>query len=98
MNEGDLVEKIAWEFNLSEAETHRIIEFALEEMSKDLMVGERVYFRDFGALHKEQRQQRRVKHPETGEWLTIPEHYTVDFRPSEALEERVNEVGEENGN
>ena len=94
MNQGEMVERIAWEFNLTKAESERILKFILEEMKKDLMVGERVYFRGFGAFHKEKRSEREVRHPETGKLIKIPEHFTVDFNPSKSLEELVNQTDE----
>jgi len=90
MNQGEMVERLAWEFNLPKAEARRIFKFFLEEISKDLMVGERVYFRGFGSFEKAKREARDVRHPQTGEMMTIPEHYTVKFNPSEELEEMVN--------
>ena len=91
MNQGEMVERLAWEFNLPKAEARRILKFFLEEMKKDLMVGERVYFRGFGSFEKVKREEREVRHPQTGEMMTIPEHYTVKFNPSEELEEMVGE-------
>jgi len=48
-----------------------------------------VCFRRFSFFEKVKREERKVRHPQSGEMMTIPEPYTAKFNPSEELEEMV---------
>ena len=85
MNQGKLTLAISKRFFLTQTEAGEIIKFILAEITKDLKKGERISFRGFGSFIKEKRSARKVRHPETGKIITIPERITVDFNPSDYL-------------
>lgn len=85
MNQNDLTRAIAKRFFLTQVESGEIINFILSRITEDLKKGERVYLRGFGSFLKEKRSSKKVRHPETGEIITIPERTAVDFNPSKAL-------------
>ena len=85
MNQKDLTLAIAKRFFLTQVESREIIEFILAQITEDLKKDERVYFRGFGSFTKEKRSSKKVRHPETGKIITIPERTTVDFDPSQKL-------------
>ena len=85
MNQGELTLAVSKRFFLTQAEAGEIIKFILAEITEDLKKGERISFRGFGSFNKEKRSSRKVRHPETGKIITIPERITVDFNPSESL-------------
>ena len=85
MNQKELINAIANRFFLTQVESREIIKFILSRITEDLKKGERVYFRGFGSFTKEKRASKKVRHPETGKIITIPERITVDFDPSKEL-------------
>ena len=85
MNQGDLTLTVSKRFFLTQTEAGEIIKFILAEITGDLKKGERISLRGFGSFIKEKRSSRKVRHPETGKIITIPERITVDFNPSESL-------------
>ena len=85
MNQGELTFAISKRFFLTQIEAGEIIKFILAEITRDLKKGERISLRGFGSFNKEKRSSRKVRHPETGKIITIPERITVDFNPSESL-------------
>ena len=89
MNQGGLTLAIAKRFFLTQVESGEIIKFILARITEDLKKGERVYFRGFGSFDKEKRKSKKVRHPETGEIITIPKRTTVDFNPSESLIQKI---------
>jgi len=89
MNEGQLICAISKKFFLTKTETKEIIEFALEKVTGDLKQGKRFYLRGFGSFTKENRSSKKVRHPKTGQIITIPERITVDFNPSNELLEKI---------
>ncbi|MCK5592118.1 MAG: HU family DNA-binding protein [Candidatus Pacebacteria bacterium] len=89
MNKKQLTNAISKRFFLTQVESGEIIKFILSSVTKDLKKGERVYFRDFGSFVKEKRKSKKVRHPKTGQIITIPEKTTVDFNPSESLIQKI---------
>ena len=89
MNQGELTLAISKRFFLTQTEAGEIIKFILAEMTEDLKKGERISLRGFGSFNKEKRSSRKVRHPETGKIITIPERVIVDFKPSEELIENL---------
>jgi len=85
MNQEELTQAVAKKFFLTKAESRKIIKLILTEITKDLKKGERVYFRGFGSFIKEKRARKKVRHPKTGNLITIPERTTVAFNPSKNL-------------
>ena len=89
MNQGELALAISKRFFLTQVESGEIIKFILSRITEDLKKGERIYFRGFGSFDKEKRESKKVRHPETGKIITIPERITVDFNPSESLIQKI---------
>ena len=85
MNQGELTLAVSKRFFLTQTEAGEIIKFILAEITGDLKKGERISLRGFGSFNKEKRYSRKVRHPETGKIITIPERITVDFNPSNEL-------------
>jgi len=85
MNQRDLTKTIANRFFLTQVESGEIIKVILSRITETLKKGERVYFRGFGSFDKEKRKPKKVRHPKTGQIITVPERTTVDFNPSESL-------------
>ena len=85
MNQGELTLAVSKRFFLTQTEAGEIIKFILAEITGDLKKGERISLRGFGSFNKEKRSSRKVRHPETGKIITIPERITVDFNPSNEL-------------
>ena len=85
MNEKILSEAIAKQFFLTKVESKEIIQLLLSKTAESLKQNKRVYFRGFGSFQKQKRAAKKVRHPKTGKIITIPEHSTVSFNPSEHL-------------
>lgn len=91
MNESEIVEKIAKYLFLTKTEIKETVDYMADEFAEELKNGERIYIRNFGSLARVKRKKRRIRDINTGKMRTVPAHYTVEFRPSPALEEKVNE-------
>jgi DNA-binding protein HU-beta len=85
MNITQLSLLISKKFNLSKAESHRILSYILDEISNDLAAGERVSFRGFGSLTKILRPPRKYRNIKTGEIESKPSHPDVEFQASTTL-------------
>jgi len=85
MTERTLSDAIAKQFFLTKVESKEIIQLLLSIFSESLAHGERVYLRGFGSFSKKKRAAKKVRHPKTGQMMTLPERVTVDFNPSNKL-------------
>ncbi|MFW6129687.1 MAG: HU family DNA-binding protein [Atribacterota bacterium] len=90
MNKQEIVESLAKYLSLTQTEIQEALEFIVNKFEHKLKNGERIYLRNFGSLQKVKRNKTRIRDINSGKLKTIPEHYTVEFRPSSALKEKIN--------
>ena len=89
MNQGQLAKTLSKTFFLPRRESTRLLRFLFDQTAQALQRGERAAIRRFGAFRKKTRAAKKVRHPKTGQILTVPEHVTVDFEPSPLLQKRI---------
>ncbi len=90
MNETQIIRQIAKYLFLTNTEVKETSDYMFDVFSDKLKKGERIYIRNFGSLAKVKRKAKRVRNIDNGKMMTIPEHWTIEFRPSPALEEKIN--------
>jgi nucleoid DNA-binding protein len=91
MNKSQLIDKVSKEFNLDRASAKKLVECILESMVEILMSGKRIEMRGFGVLKLKKLKGTFVKNPRNGIEVFVGERYTVRFKPSKRLLERLNE-------
>jgi len=91
MNKSQLIDKVSKEFNLDRASAKKLVECILESMVEVLMSGKRIEMRGFGVLKLKKLKGTFVKNPRNGIEVFVAERYTVRFKPSKRLLERLNE-------
>ncbi len=89
MNIKRLAGLLSDEFNLPREECVEIINFMLEEIASDIAVGERVYFRGFGAFHCTLRPPKKYRNMKTNKIETRPAFLDVEFRPAPQFREKI---------
>tara|TARA_B110000003_G_C16358068_1_gene421554 strand:- start:386 stop:607 length:222 start_codon:yes stop_codon:yes gene_type:complete len=62
----------------------------IDHMSKSLYSGERIEIRGFGTFSLHEHNSRTARNPKTGELVALQKRYTVHFKPSKELKNRVN--------
>jgi DNA-binding protein HU-beta len=81
MNKKQLSAKVAARMRLSRAETERIIDAILAEISEALVRNEKVRLVGFGNFIVRRRKGRVGRNPQTGEKITIGESRSPGFVP-----------------
>ena len=76
---------IANKFNLTRAESKRIIQHLIEQIAQDIIEGDRVYFRGFGSFKKVKRPAKKYRDMNTGKIESAPARMDVDFSPDKTL-------------
>ena len=91
MNKLNIINDLAKEKNLTIKDSEKIVSTIVEEISKSLVLGERVEFRGFGIFFVKSRKKRIARNPKTGELLNIHPKRLPQFRISKYFFEKINE-------
>ena len=91
MTRRNLVRTITEECGLQQIQVTRIVKKIFESIVDALIEDGRVELRNFGVFEVRHRKARNGRNLHTGKELMIPEHYTVIFKPGNAMELRINE-------
>ena len=90
MNQKELSNQISEEFNLSKAESERILKYILNEISQELLSDQRVCFHRFGTFHRFLRAPKKYRNIKTGKIETSPAYFDIKFNPSKSLLKKLN--------
>jgi integration host factor subunit alpha len=95
----DLIDAVYRRVGLSRAESARLVELVLAEITDCLERGETVKLASFGSFVVRSKGPRTGRNPKTGVPAPIPPHRAVVFKPSSVLRERLQEQssGADNG-
>ena len=91
MNKLNIINDLAKEKNLTINDAEKIVSTIVEEISKSLVLGERVEFRGFGIFFTKSRKKRIARNPKTGELINIKAKRLPQFRISKYFFEKINE-------
>jgi DNA-binding protein HU-beta len=89
MNKTELINFVASETDLSQAQAQRAVNTLLQTIKEALSQKETVNLVGFGSFTVQKRAARSGRHPRTGEAIEIPETSVPVFRPGKALKEAV---------
>ena len=91
MNKLNIIKNLAKEKNLTIKDSEKIVSTIVEEISKSLVLGERVEFRGFGIFFTKSRKKRIARNPKSGELINIKAKRLPQFRISKYFFEKINE-------
>lgn len=89
MNKQTLIESVAKELNVSNAQGDKAINAVLNGISKGLKKDKNVQLVGFGTFLVKTRKARKGRNPQTGEAIKIKAYKTVGFRVGKKLKETV---------
>ncbi len=85
MNKSELVDKVAEEAGVSQADAARHLEAVIEIVTGALKQGDEVQITGFGKFYANERAAREGRNPRTGEAMTIPAARVPSFSAGSAL-------------
>lgn len=91
MNKPQLVNAIANDAELTQAEAGRALNALIETVTEALRKGDTVTLVGFGSFSVSDRPERIGRNPSTGEAITIPAAKKPNFKAGKALKEKCNE-------
>lgn len=90
MNKTELIAAIAADTSISKTDAGRVLESALENLTRVLARGETVQLIGFANFSVASRAERTGRHPSTGEQMTIKASKAPKFTAGKALKDAVN--------
>ncbi len=90
MNRKTIIRKIARETGVEQKVAAGIIQSFLEEVAAGLTTQHSLQLRPLGTLTVKKRRAKIGRDLTLNEPMALPEHYTVTFKPSRRLKEKVN--------
>lgn len=90
MTKAELIDKVAEDTKVSKAESGRLIESVLENMTSALTNGDSVTLVGFGTFSVSSRAARKGRNPQTGAEIQIAASKVPRFKAGKALKDRIN--------
>ena len=88
----ELVNRIAEKTGQTKVVTKDIIQMFLDEIIRELSLGNRLEFREFGVFEIKSRAARRAQNPRTLEKVSVPAKKVVKFKVGRLMKEKVTDV------
>ncbi|UCG46400.1 MAG: integration host factor subunit beta [Phycisphaerales bacterium] len=86
----ELANRIVEETNTTHMLVKSVIQQFLDEITSELVKGNRLEFRDFGVFETKTRAAREAKNPRTNETVNVPPKRLVRFRAGRLLNRKLN--------
>lgn len=90
MIKSELVNKIAEQAGLSKVDSERVVSTVFNEISKALLLGNRVELRGFGVLSVRERAARTGRNPKTGDKVEVPAKRIPFFKAGKSICDALN--------
>ncbi len=85
MTKADFIQSVSKKVKLSKAQTARIVDATLDEVTGLLKKGDSIAFTGFGTFLVTKRKARKGRNPRTGATMNIPATSVPRFRPGKNL-------------
>jgi len=89
MNKGELIEAVAKDAGISKALAGKVLDSAIDAITKGLSKGDRVALVGFGTFSVSARKARSGRNPQTGKEIKIPATKVAKFKAGNKLVQAV---------
>ena len=89
MNKGELIEAVATDAGISKALAGKVLDSAIDAITKSLRKGDRVALVGFGTFSVSARKARSGRNPQTGKEIRIPATKVAKFKAGNKLVQAV---------
>jgi len=81
MRKREIVLKISADAGLKQVVVKEIVQRTFDAILEALRKGKRIELRNFGVFQVKKRKKRIGRNPKTGEIVSVPERFSVVFKP-----------------
>ena len=92
MNHKELIAKLAERNNLSKPEVEKLLDVATVIIKEQLLDGKIVGIQSFGSFEVRKKEERLSVHPATQIRTLVPPKLVVNFKQSNILKEKLNDI------
>ena len=92
MNNSDVVSALAENWDMSLAETRRLLDTIIDTFKDQLAQGDSFTIPELGTFDTHTRSKRRAFNPHYEQYMMLPPKRVVDYRPSKGLKEDVKDL------
>ena len=89
MNKGELIEAVSKDAGISKALAGKVLDSAIDAITKSLSKGDRVALVGFGTFSVSARKARSGRNPQTGKEIRIPATKVAKFKAGNKLVQAV---------
>jgi DNA-binding protein HU-beta len=89
MTKADLVAKMASDTKLTKADTERVLNSFLTNVTKTLKKEGKLTLTGFGTFEVTKRKKRKGRNPQTGDFIKIKARKVVKFKPGMGLKSNI---------
>ena len=89
MNKKEIIKAVADNAEVTAKDAERVIDALFDEVSNQLVAGEKVVFSNFGTFEVRNRKAREGRNPSTGDKISIPAQKTPAFKAGKQLKDRL---------
>jgi len=89
MTKADFIQNVSKKMKLSKAQTGKLLDATLAEVTALLKKGDSIAFTGFGTFYVTKRKARKGRNPRTGQTMNIPASSVPRFRPGKNLKATV---------
>lgn len=93
MNTSDVVTALAENWDMSKAETRRLLDVIVSTFNNNLAEGNAFTIPGLGTFSVRKREQRKSYNPHYERYMQLPPKLVVDFRPNKNLKEDLKKAG-----
>lgn len=92
MNSSDLVSALAKNWDMSQAETRRLLDTVVNTFKDNLAKDVSFTIPELGTFDTHTRSRRKTYNPHYKKYMMLPPKRVVDYRPSKGLKEELKDV------
>ncbi|MGD8427886.1 MAG: HU family DNA-binding protein [Balneolaceae bacterium] len=93
MNTGDVVAALAENWDMSKAETRRLLDVIVQTFNENIAAGNSFTVPELGTFDTHTRKERTSYNPHYEQYMELPPKRIVNFTPSIGLKEDLKQVG-----
>jgi len=92
MNTSNLVKLLADNWDMSQAETRRLLDIIVQTFNENIAGGNSFTIPELGTFKTHTRESRKSYNPHYEQYMKLPPKRVVDFTPSKGLKEDLKQV------
>ncbi len=92
MNTSDVVQVLAENWGMSQAETRRLLDTIVHTFNDNIAGGNTFTISELGTFGTRTREERKSYNPHYQQYMNLPPKRVVSFRPSKGLKEDLKQV------